>query len=805
MIHCFDREVDKMLEKYVVTKKISEKEIVKRLKANAYYYIQYVDLTLEHCLVAVESNGRSLKFIPKAVQTREVCLAAVKQCSEAIKFVKKEFLDDEMYKTAALSDNPSLGYIPKQYLTQEICDLAVSKDPKAIYAVPAEFQSIEMRISAVKRDWRTLDGIEKSKRTKRVCMAAYESNEQAIQFFPNKFITQELCDDAINRNSTIMSLIPEKFRHYEILDNEQNHNFSNNQMKRTDSDKNYFQKNILPYKNLIKFVPSIDNETIKADAIIHEVYESELQKNVRNIYYISDIHLMHKILKRFKNNASKSEIEIYIESIIDKMLSMVNKDDNWWQDNDFLLITGDISFNFEIAQIFYQLLAEKWDGNIIVTLGNHELWNYKYISSKNSTLQYEDIVRKYKKMLNDLGIIFLENELFTLTFDIDNPFGKFLILSENDILSCEKEDLQELCNRSSLIVFGGIGFSGLNNQMNASHGIYRETIISHNKEIELSKKTEKLYHKILDSLSTYRVIIQTHMPFTDWCNDHYHPGWIYLNGHNHKNEFYIGQDKILFADNQIGYKNNNIFLKKFTTSMCYDIFHNREDGIFTITRDEYLDFYRGLNVSINFNRRDGIIKTLKNKGFYMFLFKNKTCIYLLKGGQLKNLKNQDLTYYFNNMYFYSKSIENLLKNFNDCLVSISKFIRQIGGDGTIHGCIVDIDFYNHIYLNPNDGKIVPYYATSIVDKWVYPNIESILKEKCPRLIDNYYRYLEKGHESNNVISVRYKVDLPKYFQNTDIYNFSNFLRSLQYLTELNVIREWDERIFEYGILEELPL
>ena len=73
------------------------------------------------------------------------------------------------------------------------------------------------------------------------------------------------------------------------------------------------------------------------------------------------------------------------------------------------------------------------------------------------------------------------------------------------------------------------------------------------------------------------------------------------------------------------------------------------------------------------------------------------------------------------------------------------------------------------------------------------------------MIDNYYRYLEKGHESNNAISVRYKVDLPKYFQNTDIYNFSNFLRSLQYLTELNVIREWDERIFEYGILEELPL
>jgi len=38
---------------------------------------------------------------------------------------------------------------------------------------------------------------------------------------------------------------------------------------------------------------------------------------------------------------------------------------------------------------------------------------------------------------------------------------------------------------------------------------------------------------------------------------------------------------------------------------------------------------------------------------------------------------------------------------------------------SIHACIVDIDFYNYIYLDPVDGSINPYYATSIVNKYLY--------------------------------------------------------------------------------------
>lgn len=41
---------------------------------------------------------------------------------------------------------------------------------------------------------------------------------------------------------------------------------------------------------------------------------------------------------------------------------------------------------------------------------------------------------------------------------------------------------------------------------------------------------------------------------------------------------------------------------------------------------------------------------------------------------------------------------------------LSSELREIGLSGNIHGCIVDIDFYHHIMLNPYDGTITFYYS-----------------------------------------------------------------------------------------------
>lgn len=791
-----------------ISKNLSEKEIIRLLNINAYYYIQYVDLTIEHCMVAVKLNGSALKFISKKIQTREICLAAVKQCTMAIRYVGKAFLDEDMYRAAALSDNPNLYYVPEKYLTQDICEIAVSKKARAIYGVPLKFQSMEMRLSAVKQEWYALGGVVESKREKSVCMAAYEIDARAIQFFPNNLITQELCNEAVEREPFVAKLIPEKYKTnkivkvlnglYEgklIVDN------SSNTEKIIEYDEKFYEKYILPYKDLLEIASEEKNEIVVAETVLHETdVDDKINNGTRSLYYISDIHLMHKIVDKFPDGASEEEIRAYLELVVDTMLSTIHQSEFPMYYDDFLLITGDVSFNFEVSEIFYKLIAEKWRGKrTIVTLGNHELWNYT--KSGNAQMQahsVDKIVEKYRRLFDELKINFLENNLLTLTFDLESYAGRIVILSANEILSYSKEQLQELCNRSSLIIFGALGFSGMNDNFNVLNGIYRDTITSRNEEVELSKQTRKLYYKILDSVGDYKVIIQTHMPFNDWCKDEYHSGWIYVNGHNHRNEFYISHEKTVFADNQIGYKNSNITLKRFNLSSNYDVFHNFDDGIFDIRREEYLDFCKGLGINVNFNRRDGIIKMLKREGFYLFLFEadNKK-MYLLKGGRVKSLDIQDVKYYFNNMVAYSFVINDLFKKYNNELKKMSDFIKSFGGSGIVHGCIIDIDFYNHIYLNPNDGKVTAYYALSTRDKWVYEDVKSLLMAHCPNLIENYIKISGSYVKNNEAVSSKeYVIALSTYVSDTEIYDPSRIIRSLQYLREVNVIREWNEKLLD---------
>ena len=49
--------------------------------------------------------------------------------------------------------------------------------------------------------------------------------------------------------------------------------------------------------------------------------------------------------------------------------------------------------------------------------------------------------------------------------------------------------------------------------------------------------------------------------------------------------------KRIYADNQIGYRNESPHLKNFLMDGEYDYFGNYEDGIYEITSQEYQDFF----------------------------------------------------------------------------------------------------------------------------------------------------------------------------------------------------------------------
>ena len=130
---------------------------------------------------------------------------------------------------------------------------------------------------------------------------------------------------------------------------------------------------------------------------------------------------------------------------------------------------------------------------------------------------------------------------------------------------------------------------------------------------------------------------------------------------------------------------------------------------------------------------------LKNNGFYMFItkLKEKETLYLLNGGNIKKLSKLDINYYYNNLYKYSLYLKKRMRKYFDLQKKVSDEIKSIGGAGTIHGAIVDVDFNNHLYINPIDGSIIPYFAYDIVEKVVFRNIPSLLKYSVPELYSKY--------------------------------------------------------------------
>lgn len=106
----------------------------------------------------------------------------------------------------------------------------------------------------------------------------------------------------------------------------------------------------------------------------------------------------------------------------------------------------------------------------------------------------------------------------------------------------------------------------------------------------------------------------------------------------------------------------------------------------------------------------------------------------LEGGRRHKL-DCDISYYYENLPEYVRKVRSAVMPYQKALSMVSDEVMTIGGSGSIHGCIVDIDWFNHIYLNPFDGKVTPYFALNTTDKLVFKNIEALLESSPvpPRL------------------------------------------------------------------------
>lgn len=542
------------------------------------------------------------------------------------------------------------------------------------------------------------------------------------------------------------------------------------------------------YNETIKPLLNNSNELVKVDEsivpMLHETdvlpYQSGDFMKRTSIYYISDIHIDNKIAIKFNNHATKKEIEYYIKKLVDKMVDSISSEIV----GKFILIAGDVSSSFEISKIFYEKLVERnriSSKRIICVLGNHELWNLDRTSKNN----VDSIVKLYRDMFAELDITFLQNELLVVGDDYE-------IITESEIETMTSDELKKKTLESQLTIFGGIGFSGYNPDFNASKLIYFDAVPTLEEDKKLTNKFNSLYIKLKDCLSNRKIIILTHHPKQDWSTDNYNSNWIYINGHTHKNVYEKNSDKQLYADNQIGYFNEDVKLKKIDYSLKCNIFNDYEDGIHLISLEQYLLFYRKMGYSISC-KIQGEFYLLKKNDILMFVYKNdKGNLYIMNGGRQNKLDHKDIEYYYNNMDNYSIIIKEGTKSYYEYINQLSDYIKSIGGSGNVHGTIVDIDFYNHVYVNIYDSKITPYWAASMDYKIVYPSFQELLSNHCPKMLENM------NSNKNELVAMKNEL-IPSgggFYEDTKIYRESRIMKKIQHLIDDNIIRVWNDNLLE---------
>ena len=358
-------------------------------------------------------------------------------------------------------------------------------------------------------------------------------------------------------------------------------------------------------QQLIQEFPPIEKNEEETAVILQESREpasSDMSRSYSRISYITDLHLLHRI-----QNAgcrSREDVVFTLQKIVDTIVQ---------ESCGITLIGGDVSSDFSLFELFVKLLAHSAYGRrkFLFVLGNHEFWEFPDLSVGR-------ITDKYRKLLKEHGMYLLQNDLF-----YENEFDNRGIIPYAELEQMTNAELTERLRCSRLVVLGGTGFSGCNVEFNTNNGIYRNTI-KRETEVQESKKFDNLYQKLLPVLDQKNTVIFTHTPPKDWSSKpNPRAKFVYVNGHTHRNVFYDDGEERIYADNQIGYRNNNPHLKNFLMGWEYDYFSDYGDGVYEITAQAYQDFMRGTNISMDFSRKLHILYMLKKNGYYCFIHKNK--------------------------------------------------------------------------------------------------------------------------------------------------------------------------------------
>lgn len=741
---------------------------------------------------AVRANGYALEYVPKRRMTKEL----VKLAIETPLPVKEELWPDGLYSTRRPNSFYSaiLSFVPKKFLSEELVALSVRLYPESLRCVPPEFASRDLFFEAIERNPMNLRYVPEP--DDELVDRALKANPQVITVVPESLLTMKRCRDALRRDPGIpIDKFPEDIR--------------------KEMEMEFCSDPFVSYESVALETPDIlsgDKQMVSYPGELRAYDVGSGDGPVKSIYYISDIHLEHQLSERPGDivKLSLPEIRDCIDEKISELLASVP------DSNGLLLIGGDVADSVELEELFYKRLTSfsldhpRWNGKIVAVLGNHELWDGDPAGLKHAR-SVDEIVSSYRQVM-PYRVTLLENELYIAYKGIHSK-----ILDENMIADASIEELAGVCADSTLIILGGIGFSGLNPVYNAGMGLYRSTV-SMEEDAARSKRFRAIYEKILACARDLPVIVLTHTQMADWSDAQYNPKWVYVSGHTHQNSFLLQQDgTAVFSDNQVGYRPTRWHLNCFTIDAHrYDPFKDYPDGVHRITNEQYIEFNRCQGITMKSMKHPGSLYALKRDGVYMFVLEGSRSLCLLAGGRRQKL-DCDIGYYYDNLPEYIRKVRSAFEPYQKALSMVSSEVKAIGGSGVIHGCIVDIDFFNHVYVNPFDGKLTPYFASNTIDKLMFDNVESLLlSSPCPprsvggELLFSRYLAMTSREEGLPVLSrgANNRLEIavvPQVVLDRSMYEPSRIMRSIQYIFEQNVLRVWKDEVFDVDDGVESPI
>ena len=131
--------------------------------------------------------------------------------------------------------------------------------------------------------------------------------------------------------------------------------------------------------------------------------------------------------------------------------------------------------------------------------------------------------------------------------------------------------------------------------------------------------------------------------------------------------------------------------------------------------------------------------------------------------------------------------------------------------GHVHGCIIDLDYSNHVFFNPYDGTITPYFGTDRVFKYVYENTASLISDRIPEMLPGF---LKSGVVINSVLPAALSSTTLENMSSSEIdsnttlvtdtsmYEVSRFLCKLQYIYDYHLVVDWNENLL--ALAKALP-